>query len=224
MENRKAHKGKFLDERTTIVKVILIIFFAVGVTGTAIELSRGLFIKLTPLALLLCLAALLAYHRSDSPGKDVLIFGTIFITGFLVETAGVNTGKIFGNYAYGEGLGIKLFNTPLLIGINWMALTYTTAIITGKIKAPAIVRLAYASALMVLYDLIMEQVAPVMRMWSFKDGIPVQNYIAWFVMAMIFHAMIKISGIRFTNRIAPFIFIIQGLFFIFLYIVFQITQ
>jgi len=74
-----------------------------------------------------------------------------------------------------------------------------------------------------LYDLIMEQVAPVMRMWSFENGIPAQNYIMWFVIAAIFHTVILIAGLRFSNRIAPFIFIIQGIFFLILYLFFRFT-
>ena len=213
-----------IDSRAGIVKILLIVFFSVGVAGTALDLSRDIFIRLTPLALLLCLSALLAFHRSDAPGKDLLIFGTILTAGFLVETAGVNSGKIFGNYAYGEGLGLKIFNTPLLIGVNWVVLTYSTAIIVDKLTVPGVLRIPAASALMVLYDLIMEQVAPVMRMWSFENAIPAQNYLMWFVVAAIFHTMILIAGLRFSNRIAPFIFIIQGIFFLILYLIFRYTS
>lgn len=223
METRTAQIRKSIDKRTGITKVLLVVFFSVGVAGTAMVLTRDLFISLTPLALLLCLAVLLAWHRSDHTGKDGLIFGAIFLAGFLVETAGVNTGKIFGNYAYGGGLGIKIFNTPLLIGVNWVILTYSTAIITDKIPAPRVLRIPMASALMVLYDLIMEQVAPAMRMWNFENGIPLKNYVAWFVLALIFHSAIHIAGLRFSNRIAAFIFVIQGIFFLILYLIFRST-
>lgn len=214
---------KYFDERSGIVKVLLSVFFAVGVAGTALVPTRDTFITLTPLALMLCLTAILAYHRSDNPGKDALVFGIIFLAGFIVEMAGVNTGRIFGNYSYGDGLGLKIFNTPLLIGINWVVLTYSTAILTDKLSVPRILRIPAASALMVLYDFIMEQVAPVMRMWNFENGVPAQNYIMWFVVAMIFHTVIHISGLRFSNRMASFIFVIQGVFFLILYLIFRIT-
>jgi len=214
---------KYFDERSGIVKVLLSVFFAVGVAGTALVPTRDTFITLTPLALMLCLTAILAYHRSDNPGKDALVFGIIFLAGFIVEMAGVNTGRIFGNYSYGDGLGLKIFNTPLLIGINWVVLTYSTAILTDKLSVPRILRIPAASALMVLYDFIMEQVAPVMRMWNFENGVPAQNYIMWFVVAMIFHTVIHISDLRFSNRMASFIFVIQGVFFLILYLIFRIT-
>lgn len=221
MEINTAHKRKYTDERTCIVKVLLIIFFAVGISGTAMELTRDLFISLTPLALIICLAALLAYHRSDASAKDSIVFGAIFLAGFLVETAGVNTGMIFGKYSYGDGLGIKILNTPVLIGINWVVLTYCTAIIAEKLSVPGLLRIPAASALMLLYDMVMEQVAPAMRMWRFEDGIPLQNYLAWVVLAMIFHTVIRIAGLGFSNRMAPFIFVMQGIFFLILYLIFR---
>lgn len=224
MEITTSRIRKHIDERAGLVKVLLIIFFAVGVAGTAHDFTRDLFIGLTPLALLLCLAALLAFHRSDTLIKDSLIFATIMLAGFLVEAAGVNTGKVFGIYAYGEGLGLKIFNTPLLIGVNWVLLTYSTALIADKLSVPGILRIPAASSLMVLYDLIMEQVAPAMRMWSFEDGIPARNYIMWFVVALIFHTVILVARLRFSNRIAPFIFFLQGIFFLIIYLIFRITS
>lgn len=221
MDIRTTRIRKYLDERAGIAKVPLTIFFVVGVTGTAIVVTRDAFIRLTPLALLLCLAAILIYHRSETPGKDALISGVIFFAGFLVETIGVNTGKIFGSYAYGEGLGIKVLNTPLLIGINWVVLTYCTAVITDSLSVSQVIKVPAASALMVFYDLIMEQVAPVMRMWSFEDGIPFQNYVSWFIIALVFHAFIRIAGLRFSNKIASFVFIIQLIFFLALYLIFR---
>ncbi|HOW10562.1 MAG TPA: carotenoid biosynthesis protein [Bacteroidales bacterium] len=224
MDITRAQIKKYTEERTGIPKVLLLIFFAVGVAGTAVDLTRDIFISLTPFALLLCFAAILSYHRSDNTAKDALVFGAILLAGFFVEAAGVNTGMIFGNYEYGDGLGLKIFSTPLLIGLNWAILTYCTAIVTDKLLVHWSLRIPAASALMVLYDLIMEQVAPAMRMWSFKDGIPAQNYIMWFVFALIFHTVIKIAGLRFSNTIAPFIFIIQGAFFLILYLIFRFIQ
>ena len=50
---------------------------------------------------------------------------------------------------------------------------------------------------MVLYDVIMEQVAPVMDMWKFDDGVPpLRNYISWFLLAVIFHSLVRLAGIK----------------------------
>jgi putative membrane protein len=75
---------------------------------------------------------------------------------------------------------------------------------------------------MVLYDLILESVAPLLGMWRFVDGTaPLKNYIAWFFLSLVFHSLLKFSGIKIINRVAPLIFTVQLLFFLLLMIIFK---
>lgn len=211
--------------RVFLTGALLIIFFSVGVFGIAADVTREMFIMLTPLALIFSLAAIIAFHQPGNLTKEIIIFTAIFSVSFLVEALGVNTGRVFGNYTYGEGLWIKILNTPILIGINWVLLIYCTAIIADRLSAPVFVKILISSALMVLYDIIMEQVAPEMNMWSFENGfVPVRNYIVWFILAALFHSLLKLAGIKIANRIAPFVFYVQFSFFLILALYFKILQ
>lgn len=40
------------------------------------------------------------------------------------EIIGVNTGILFGDYAYGTVMGPKLLGVPFLIGINWFVIVF----------------------------------------------------------------------------------------------------
>ena len=40
------------------------------------------------------------------------------------EILGVNYGLIFGDYIYLDNLGYKVFGVPVIIGVNWIILTY----------------------------------------------------------------------------------------------------
>lgn len=214
-----------LSGRVRETRIVLIIFFSVGVFGIAAEATRDLFISLTPLALMLSLATIIAFHQPVHLRKETALFIIIYFAGFLLEAAGVNTGRVFGNYSYGQGLGIKVFNTPLMIGINWVLLVYCTAVVTDKLLLPVVFKILIASSLMVLYDLIMEQVAPIMDMWSFDDGsVPFRNYAAWFIIAVFFHAILKLAGFKIRNRQAHFILYIQASFFIILLIFFKLAK
>lgn len=207
------------------VKGFIIILYTVGIIGSVIPLTRDFFIVLTPVVLLLSFAMLLNFHTPVLDAKTSIVFAIIFLTSYLVEVLGVRTGQIFGTYSYGRGLGLKLFNTPLLIGLNWVMLVYCTAAIFEKITVGIIGRITGASLLMVLYDLVMEQVAPWMDMWTFNGGFaPLRNYISWFILALIFHSILRLAGIRLTNRLAPFIFYCQGAFFIILFIFFKLAE
>ena len=225
MDIKKGIPGKILTSRIRLIMIAFIIFFSVGIAGLAIEATRTLFISLTPLALLLSVAAIAAFHRPVMPVRESLVFAIIFLSGFLIEAFGTNTGKIFGHYTYLEGLGPGIFNTPLLIGVNWVVLVYCTAAITERIPANSFLRIPTASTMMVAYDVIMEIVAPEMRMWEFANlSVPLKNYAAWFTLSFAFHSLLKICRIRITNRIAPFIFFVQASFFIILVIIFKVIR
>jgi putative membrane protein len=214
-----------LNRRITATRIFFVIFYIVGIIGITAGTSRDFFISLTPVALLLSLFAVIFYHQPLIIKKEILVFSLICIAGFLVEAAGIRTGRLFGNYTYGDGLGIKVFSTPLLIGINWGLLVYCTAVIVERLPVNAVFKILISSSVMVIYDLIMEQIAPDMNMWSFEDGlVPVKNYMTWFLLAVIFHSLVRLAGIKIHNRIAPFILYVQALFFIILLTFFKLAE
>lgn len=127
---------------------------------------------------------------------------------------GVQTGKLFGSYEYLDGLGVKIYGTPLIIGINWVLLTYCSGTITQKIPLHPIFQILIAAIFMLVYDLILETVAPHMNMWTFENGnIPFKNYLLWFILAFLFNTFFSIFKIKGNFRLCLTIFIIQILFF-----------
>lgn len=207
---------KALRTHVLKVKLFIMFFFAVGVVAIYIPYSSAFFISLTPFALLLSLFLILVFHKKFDL-KHLGVFLTIFIIGFLVEMIGTNTGLIFGFYKYGPTLGISLWNTPLMIGLNWVMVIYLTASIISKLKLSKPLTVLIASILTVGYDLVLEQLAPKMMMWTWKgDTIPVKNYVAWFVLSLIFHSLVQYSNIKTKNKLAFVIFATQLMFFVLL--------
>ncbi|MBN2570755.1 MAG: carotenoid biosynthesis protein [Ignavibacteriales bacterium] len=204
------------------VKNFLITFYFVGLLGFIIPFTNEIFIFLTPYAILLSFVLILFFHQSISLKKNIFIFIIIYLSGFLIEMIGVNTGNIFGEYYYGAGLGLKIFNTPLLIGINWLMLVYCSANILSRRKINYLVKALIASMIMVAYDLVLEQVAPKLNMWYWKDSyIPIQNYLAWFVIAFMMHLIFKQSDNK--NPIAGLVLILQIIFFTLLFLYFNLV-
>ncbi len=193
----------------------LVIFYLVGIAGFINPSTREFFSSLTPLALLLSAGFLIWFHRPKFTLKMLLAFGFIFIFSFLVEAIGVKTGLIFGEYIYGKGLGIKVLETPLMIGLNWLMLVYCTKIMAEGIFASKTLSLFFAPLLMVIYDLVLEQAAPLLGMWSWAGGkIPIQNYISWYLLAFLFHLLLQKTKTQFSNKLAATVFVIQFLFFV----------
>ena len=162
---------------------VFIVYYSVGVIGLSITATQDVFITLMPFSLLLSTFVLLLYHKDWRP-KHIFVIVLIAILGYLVEVAGVLTGEVFGQYLYGRALGVKLFETPLMIGVNWMLLIYCVHTIMGAATWPWALKVLFGALVMVVYDLIMEPVAIRLDMWSWGgDVIPLQNYIAWFVIS-----------------------------------------
>ncbi|MFW5803961.1 MAG: carotenoid biosynthesis protein [bacterium] len=113
---------------------LLVNFYIIGGLGLIIPFTRELFQQITPLSLLFSFILLLIYHEGDEKTKFFVVSILIAIVGFLVEVLGVQTGIIFGSYQYGETLGPKLFQVPLIIGINWLMLVYCIFIISSTNK------------------------------------------------------------------------------------------
>jgi bisanhydrobacterioruberin hydratase len=197
------------------VKIFYAIFYLVGVLGLSFPETRPLFIRLVPFALILGFAGVLLFHEAKWDLKTLTAFVLVYISGFVIESVGVNTGLIFGEYIYGKTLGYQIFETPLIIGMNWLFLVYVSSSLTEKLNSGKVISFLLPPVLMVVYDLVLEQVAPDLGMWNWKNEvIPLQNYIAWFVVAFIFVLVFRLLNIKTSNKIAPLIFILQFLFFL----------
>lgn len=202
---------------STIITLVLIIFYTIGTIG--ISLNPIDFAKLTPFNLLLTLIAALWMH----PLKNVFFFVQLlflFFASYILEFIGVNTGMIFGKYVYGEALGIKIGNTPLLIGINWIIVVYSSLHLvqtTSKkfnIKLNAITAAAIGGFLMLILDCLIEPVAPKLDFWAFENLIvPIQNFTAWFFFGFTFCYWLIKSGLVSNNPIGWRVYIIQAAFF-----------
>lgn len=202
-------EGKELE-----IKVFILIFYAVGIIGMLVPSLFPLFVKLVPFALILSFLALTVFHQ-DRKQRLVFVFLAIYLLGFAIEVIGVNTGSIFGEYAYGNSLGIKLLNTPIIIGLNWLLLVYITSSVFEQFKLPNIAKIVLASSLMVGYDFILEQVAPMLDMWQFTDdNVPFQNYLVWFIFSLFLHSLIKLFRINTQNRLSSIVLIAQFVFFL----------
>jgi putative membrane protein len=200
------------------VRKFIVIFYIVGFLGFVIPFSRDIFTKITPLALLLCTYLLFVFHNKLLV-KDVLAFLLIYILGFLTEAIGVNTGLIFGHYSYGSALGPAIWGTPLLIGINWLFLAYSSLAVAEKISNKAILQIAIAPTLMLIYDLVLEQVAPVMDMWTWQDAfVPLKNFISWWCIGLTFAGILRIFKTNTNNPLAFILLVCQFAFFTLLFL------
>jgi len=199
----------------------IIAIYGVGVIGFALPWTEPYFRQITPFTLVISALLLAQYHPDRRKLKGWWVIPAIYLAGMAAEIIGVQTGLVFGTYRYGEGLGLKILGTPWLIGLNWVLLVYASAALFSHLKIHVVWKIPAAAGVMVVYDLVLEQVAPLLDMWYWQDGkIPLQNYIAWFVLAIIFLSLLKVSGIKTENRFAATLLATQFVFFLLLMVFF----
>lgn len=195
---------------------LLIVFYSVGIVGLNLEASRELFLSLTPFNLLLTLA-LIKWVDGDFSTKAIVAFVLVFLIAYGVEVAGVHTGVLFGEYTYGSPLGWKLFEVPLLIGVNWFILAYASAGISAYLFENRIMKIGFGALLMVGLDFFIEAVAIDLDFWHWAGGvIPIQNYIMWFLTALVVQWVLLQVGCKIDKKSGLYVFLIQLYFFIML--------
>jgi len=204
---------KILTNRFQYSLFLLIVIYAVGISSVLSGHADSL-MQLTPFNLLFASALLL--YNAEGIGKVYLgWFVLVACAGYLLELLGIETGLVFGEYYYGSGLGLKLFGVPLIIGINWAVLVFASAAVVQFISVPGWLKAALAATIMVLYDVLLEPVAVRFDFWSWAGGlIPIQNYIAWWVIAFVMLLGVYYFVKNLKNRLAIYVILVQALFFI----------
>ena len=194
--------------------VFLIWLFSIsGILGILNEDYTDWFLSKTPLNLLLTFVILIVNIANLKP-KIIVALSIPFFIGFVTEALGVNYGLIFGNYAYGENLGYKVFGVPLIICVNWALLTAVTAYVAKLISKNRIFSSIIGGALMTILDLILEVSAPRFDFWEFEGAaVPLQNYIGWLITAFAAHLGYQYFKVKTNISISWHILISITIFF-----------
>jgi bisanhydrobacterioruberin hydratase len=216
-----------------IATAIAVLFHAIGLAGL-LFFDKAFFLAATPFNLLLSFV-LLIWTQTDKNKYFFLFLAACFILGIVVEAIGVNTGVLFGDYIYGDVLGPKVKNVPVLIGVNWFLIVYCCGISIHTLLMKAINRIAAdtgktpmamkalsviidGATMAVFFDWLMEPVAVKLGYWVWNgDGaIPMFNYICWFVISLLLLTVFHFAKFNKQNKFAVNLLLIQLMFFLLL--------
>lgn len=192
----------------------LYVIFGVGIVGHIIPLTYQFIKSLTPVTLLITSAVVIFSIIKTDSVKVLYWCAAAYIATFFIEMIGVKTGIIFGSYNYGATLGVKLFDVPLIIGLNWVLVVLgaigTAYRVTNKAKYIPILTAVFA----VLFDLILEPVAVKFDYWQWNEGsIPLQNYIAWFIISYLLAYVFTKLKVELKSEVVRVYLYVQTIFF-----------
>lgn len=216
--------------RFHVATFIALLFHVSGCIGIFSKYSQW-FIDNTVLNLLLMFGLIIWTHEPKHY-KFIFFLLLCFVVGMATEMIGVSTGILFGQYEYGTVMGPKIFEVPLLIGINWFVIVYTSAMTVTKIHDWIEARYATAGSMLTpqvknislildgallatFFDFVMEPVAVKLGFWYWRGNgsIPFFNYVCWFVISTLLLYVFTRLTFNKQNQFAVHLLIIQLLFF-----------
>lgn len=204
-----------LTKTERLIILLLFPFYLVGALLHIIDATLPLMLLLTPYTILLT-SVLGFFFEVKERNKAVLIWAlaTFLVTLFL-EIVGVATSLVFGAYQYGPTLGFAILRVPVLIGINWTIIILGIAHVVGTYSKSPLAAALLTATLTVVFDYVMEPVAIAFDYWSWEIGtIPLQNYIAWFIIAFVFSYLFFLKKLKSVNNVPSLIVVIQFFFFL----------
>ena len=214
-ENMRSHN--LLKEESTKSKIsvsIIIFFHIVGLIGLSIPSTRSLFLYIVPFHLLLMLAVVIINHNYID-GRFLFFVLVVFALGFTAEWIGIHKHWLFGDYHYGKTLGLQLFGVPLIIGLNWFLLTYSTGVLMDRSRLKSMFfRIITGALLLVLLDVLIESMAMRLDYWHWADGIiPLKNYICWFFASAFMLLVFELFRFKKQSIVAPVLLLTEFIFF-----------
>lgn len=213
-------KGLNFLNKYTVTAIV----FTVGLIGLSISASRPLFIQLVPINFLFLIFMFISSLKKWTFQIFVLI-ATVFVAGFLVEVLGTKKGFIFGNYFYGNTLGFKIWDVPLVMGINWIIVLFGAIYWANYILKNLIFNafwrkflvILLSSLLMTGLDFFIEPIAISLDFWHWEDNIiPLRNYLGWLAISILFNIFVQTLNKVKIDFFSGYLFLVQLIFFLIL--------
>lgn len=204
------------NKPTSIISIgIIWLFHICGMIGISYG-NKEFFLAFTPINLFISFV-LLFINQVQLEKSELNAALIIFFIGMISEILGVNYGLIFGDYVYLDNLGFKVLGVPVLIGVNWIILTFITGSMSSYIIKNKHIAAITGAILMILLDLIIEPVAPLLGFWIFDLPIvPLQNYIGWFVIGLTTQYIYHFNIERKEHSFSINLLLVNAVFFAFL--------
>ena len=133
----------------------------------------------------LMLATALAEAAQARGRRGAGLVGGAGALGFGVELVGVATGRPFGHYTYGPGLGPQVGRVPLLAAAAWAMMARPAWVVAGLIARTPLARVAAAAGALTAWDVFLDPRMVREGYWTWPgggryEGVPLSNFLGWF--------------------------------------------
>lgn len=208
--------------------IFFIYFFLLcGGLYNALDILQGIMHYLAPyfiavLGVVTIVIFMKNFHLISDRAKSFTWLIFVFFSSIYIEHIGVKTGKVFGQYSYGNTLGIKIGEAPIVIGFAWIVTIISSwAVVRTIFKKmngkPVLVYPVLIAVFMVFMDFWMEPAAIANGYWDWNGGQPpLLNYFSWGLLGWLYAFTGELLGIfnHPPHRYLIHIYLAQILYFI----------
>ncbi|AXV08697.1 protein of unknown function DUF422 [Euzebya pacifica] len=153
--------------------------------------------RLTVVTVLVFSAASLSHAVVARGWRTALRMAAVFVGGgLLVEVVGVATGLPFGEYAYSDRLGWQIAEVPAVIPLAWLMLGYPAMVVARRVTNRPGPGILLGGVALASWDLFLDPQMVAEGYWTWFgdgphliDGVPLTNYAAWLVIALVMAAL-----------------------------------
>jgi len=124
--------------------------------------------------------------EAKGPARAAALHAVAAAVPFAAEMIGVATGRVFGSYRYGDGLGGKVAGVPVLAAAAWTLMARPAWAVAGLVARRRPARVAAAAAALTAWDVFLDPRMAAEGYWTWPgggryEGIPASNYAGWLV-------------------------------------------
>ena len=181
--------------------LVLILIYTIGIFGSTLPYFSSWFLSLSPYNLSVTFLVLI-FAKKTSKILFTIFLLIAFLIGISIELIGVHSGLLFGQYSYGENLGMKIYEVPFVIGLNWGIVAVASNSILAYIKMSRGLKIISAAVIMTLLDLLIEPISSKINFWHWEnDTIPIYNFICWFIFGVIIQLIFYALKLEEKNKV-----------------------
>ncbi|MFW5689104.1 MAG: carotenoid biosynthesis protein [Spirochaetota bacterium] len=145
-------------------------------------------------------AAVVAAIAFDLGWYTVIVVVAVPSLGWASEVLGSRTGLPFGPYHYTDVLQPQLARVPVLIPLAWLMMMPPSWAV-GSVVAPGspLLQWLVAAGAFAAWDVYLDPMMVEWRFWEWRTkgaylGIPMVNFVGWFVVAFAINALLALVG------------------------------
>ena len=141
--------------------------------------------------------------RGWRTGAGVLV--TVVVASLVFESIGLATGYPYGSYTYGDVLGPRLLDVPLLVPLAWLLMAWPSRVLAERLAGRPATRVLVGTYLFAAWDVVLDPQLVQAGYWTWAhpspglpgiDTVPLTNLAGWVLAGLVLMTLLEVLVVR----------------------------